>query len=89
MHLLNWLVQTMIPQKDIAQTLEEKSLSGLSLSPQQLSKIIDIDEELLNSMKKCWGYGYVFTRNASDKWVIEKDVFVEEDWFIEASSFPI
>lgn len=79
----------MIPQKDIAQTLAEKSLSGLTLLPQQLANILDIDEELLNSMKKCWGYGYVFTKNRSNKWIIEKDVFIEEDWFLEASSVSI
>jgi len=79
----------MISQKDIAQTLAEKSLSGLTLLPQQLANILDIDEELLNSMKKCWGYGYVFTKNRSNKWIIEKDVFIEEDWFIEASRVSI
>lgn len=75
----------MISQTDILQTLEEKSLSDLTLLPEQLANLLDIDEELLNSLKKCWGYGYVFTKNASNKWLIEKDVFIEEDWFIDGS----
>ena len=75
----------MIQKQDIFQTLEEKSVSGLTILPQQLAKILDIDEETLNYMKKCWGYGYVFTKNSSNNWLIEKDVFIEEDWFIEAS----
>ncbi|MGF1486353.1 MAG: hypothetical protein ACFBSE_04490 [Prochloraceae cyanobacterium] len=79
----------MIPQTDILQTLEEKSLSGLTLLPQQLATILDIDEELLNSLKKCWGYGYIFTKNESNKWVIEKDVFIEEDWFIDGSHLSL
>jgi len=79
----------MIPQTDILQTLEEKSLSGLTLVPQQLATILDIDEELLNSLKKCWGYGYIFTKNESNKWVIEKDVFIEEDWFIDGSHLSL
>lgn len=79
----------MIQQKDLVQTLEEKSLSGLTLLPQQLANILDIDEDTLNYMKKCWGYGYVFTKNDSNNWLIEKDVFLEEDWFIEASSLSI
>lgn len=75
----------MISQTDILQTLEEKSLSDLTLLSEQLANLLDIDEELLNSLKKCWGYGYVFTKNSSNKWLIEKDVFIEEDWFIDGS----
>lgn len=79
----------MIQQQDIRQNLVEKSLSGLTLLPQQLAEMLDIDEETLNYMQKCWGYGYVFTKNSSNNWLIEKDVFVEEDWFIDASSISI
>lgn len=79
----------MIQQQDIVQTLEAKSLSGLTLLPQQLATILDIDEETLSYMKKCWGFGYVFTKNEANKWLIAKDVFVEEEWFIEASGIAL
>lgn len=75
----------MIQAQEILQTLEAKKLSGSSILSQQLAKILNTDEEILDYISKCWGHGYVFTKNATNNWLIQEYVFVEEDWFIDYS----
>ena len=69
-------------QTNIIELLEEKRTYGLDILTQQLAKILNIDEDTLDYMNKCWGYGYVFIKNPSHNWQIQKDVYIEEEWFI-------
>ena len=65
--------------------LEEKRESGLAIISKQLAKILQTDEDTLDYVNKCWGYGYVFIKKSSNDWQIKKDVYVDEEWFINVS----
>ncbi len=70
---------------NILQTLATFQISDSYLLTAQLAEILNTELEVLNLISKCWGHGYVFTKDSDNSWSIATDDFVESDWFLNYS----
>lgn len=63
-------------QTEIVRVLQEKQNSKSALLTEQLAKILNVSEDALKQVSKCWGYDYIFIKHPSNIWSIEKDEYL-------------